>query len=56
MPKTDKELAVELASAYIRAWFSRQEPKKPLDGETLAALVKDAYDAVHALPTSDAGM
>lgn len=55
MAKTDKELAVELASAYIKAWFSRPEVKKPLDGENLAALVKDAYDAVRALPASDAG-
>lgn len=55
MAKTDKELAVDLACAYISAWFSHSSVLKPLDGENLAAIVKDAYDAVHSLP-KDAGM
>lgn len=55
MAKTDKELAVELASAYISAWFSKAEQSKPLDGALLRALVKDAYDAVSSLESQDAG-
>ena len=49
MPKTDKELAVELVSAYISAWFSRENVLRPLDGVTIAGLVKDTYDAIHSL-------
>lgn len=51
MMKTDKELAVEVVSAYLLAWFSReQESMRPLDGNTLEALIKDAYNAIHSLP------
>lgn len=50
MMKTDKELAVEVVSAYISAWFSRsQESIRPLDGDTLETLIKDAYNAIHSL-------
>lgn len=51
MAKTDKELAVELVSAYLSGWFSRPAPQsiKPLDGETLAALIRDAYSALKQL-------
>lgn len=54
MPKTDKELTVELVSAYISAWFSRENVLRPLDGETVTALVKDSYNAIHSLPESSA--
>ena len=45
--KSDKELAVELAVAYISAWFSREVTGlKPLTGEELKSIVADAYEAV----------
>ena len=50
MPKTDKELAVDIVCAYLRARFSREDQHSPLSGYELMALAKDAYDAVHALP------
>lgn len=51
MSKTDKELAVELVSAYLSGWFSRpsQTPIKPLDGNMLATLIHDAYFALKNL-------
>jgi hypothetical protein len=48
--KSDKELAVELAEAYISAWFARTQTIKPLDGVDLRNLVNDAYTAIHSLP------
>lgn len=42
MPKTDKELAVEFASAYVTAWFSRAATVKPLDGDTLKELIEES--------------
>lgn len=53
MPKTDKEMAVELVSAYISAWFSNENVVRPLDGATMSGLIKDAYNAIHSLPSSD---
>lgn len=53
MPKTDKEMAVELVSSYVSAWFSRENVLRPLDSATISGLVKDAYDAIHSLPSSD---
>lgn len=50
MHKTDKELAVDIVCAYLRARFSRENQISPLNGTELKALAKDAYDAVHALP------
>lgn len=50
MNKTDKELAVELVGAYLSAWFANSKVQKPLDGETLKALLKDAYSALADLP------
>lgn len=50
MPKTDKELAVELTAAYLTGRFANPNTPKPLDGQTLANLLKDAYQAVRELP------
>lgn len=54
MPKTDKELAVEIVCAYIRARSSQPDAKKPT-AERLAGMLKDAYDAVRTLPDSPHG-
>ena len=53
MSKTDKELAVDIANAYITAWFSRPDVKSALDDATIKALVNSAYSAVHSLPVDD---
>lgn len=50
MPKTDKELAVDIVCAYINARFTIPNPEKKPDREHLASMLKDAYDAVRALP------
>lgn len=49
MAKTDKELAVDFASAYVSAWFSRPDIKKPMDGVMIKALIEESYSAIHAL-------
>lgn len=55
MVKTDKELAVEFASAYVSAWFSRDiSQMKPMDGQMIKSLIQEAYDAIHALEPSGA--
>ena len=51
MPKTDKELAVDIVCAYISARFAGG--KNTLTGLELQSLIKDAYAAVHSLPESD---
>jgi hypothetical protein len=54
--KTDKELAVELASSYISAWFSRPDSRmQPLSGETIQTLLHDCYHAIQSLD-EEAGM
>lgn len=53
MPKTDKELAVDIANAYISAWFSRTDVKAPLDPATIKSIVSSSYSAVHSLPIDD---
>ena len=53
MSKTDKELAVDIANAYITAWFSRPDVKTPLDKATIDAIVSASYSAVHSLPADD---
>lgn len=54
--KTDKELAVELASSYISAWFSRPDSRmQPLSGETVRTIVHDCFLAVRSIEES-AGM
>lgn len=48
--KTDKELAVELASSYISAWLSRPDTRmQPLSGETIQTLLHDCYHAIQSL-------
>lgn len=53
MPKTGKELAVDIANAYISAWFSRPDVKNALDAQTIKAIVSSAYSAVHSLSADD---
>lgn len=50
MPKTDKELAVDIVCAYINARFTIPDPERKPNRENLTAMLRDAYDAVHALP------
>lgn len=50
LPKTDKELAVEFACAYVSGWFSRENTKQCIDPETIKFLITDAYRAISALP------
>lgn len=49
MSKTNKELAVELMSNYLRAAYS-QEKVKLLDPDGIKKLLTACYDAVKALP------
>ncbi|MEG2617790.1 MAG: hypothetical protein RR998_08505 [Oscillospiraceae bacterium] len=53
MDKSDKELAVELASAYVSAWYSKErngnQPMQCMSSNELSAILKDAYRAVKAL-------
>lgn len=46
---TDKELAVQLASEYLRGFYST-EGKKALDTETTKKVLQMCYDAVKSLP------
>ena len=53
MAKTDKELAVEFASAYVSAWFSRDASQlTPMDGRMVNDLIREAYNAIHSLDPS----
>lgn len=49
MSKTNKELAVELMSNYLRAVYS-QERIKSLDQDGIKHLLQARYDAVKNLP------
>lgn len=49
MPKTNKELAVELMGNYLRAIYS-QERIKTLDAPGIKNILQACYDAVKALP------
>jgi len=53
MPKTDKELAVEFASAYISAWFSRPDIRKPMDGLMMKDLIEESYNIIHGLEAEE---
>lgn len=50
MPKTDKELAVDIVCAFLRAHYSVPDVYEMPDSESLRGVLRDAYDAVHALP------
>lgn len=50
MPKTDKELAVDIVCAYLRAHYSVPDVYEMPDRDSLSQSLCDAYDAVHALP------
>ena len=51
--KTDKELAVELASAVIQAVSNHNSvspvPKKPISGEDIDNILKNCYQSIHHL-------
>ena len=49
--KSDKELAVELMSNYLRAIYSH-EHIKALDAEGFKKILKACYDAVKSLPNN----
>lgn len=49
MPKTNKELAVELMGSYLRAIYS-QEHIKALDPAGIKNLLQTCYDAAKNLP------
>ena len=51
MPKTDKELAVEVFCAFARAGFVPPREKKEGDDRTFLRAI---YDAIHALPDNKA--
>ena len=52
MAKTDKELTAEITSAFITAWFQRQSTA-PLNGDSIANIIKDVYSAIHSLENDD---
>jgi len=53
MPKTDKELAVEIACAFIQASAVRSQaspsPVKPLSASDIAAVLRDTYSVLSSL-------
>lgn len=53
MAKTDKELAVDFASAYVSTWFSRPDVKKPMDGMMIKTLIEETYNVIQALDHHD---
>lgn len=54
MPKSDKELAVDLAVAVISAISQMQSSsvgiKQPLSGTQVNDILTDCYNSVHSLP------
>lgn len=58
MPKSDKELAVDLACAVIQSAAIRAQastvPVKPLTGEDVRKILSDCYSAVSSLPANSA--
>lgn len=58
MPKSDKELAVEITCAVIHASALRAQssvtPVRPLTGEDVSKILADAYSAVSSLGSSSA--
>ena len=56
MAKTDKELAVEMVSCFMERAIHRETLEDAhhyllsLNSQRLAAMVRSAYDAIHALP------
>lgn len=57
MSRSDKELAVELAVAVISTIPQMQSLspgiKRPINGDQVNDILKDCYNAVHALPDSE---
>ena len=49
MPKTDKELAVELMGNYLQAIYS-SKGIQPLDADATKEILNAFYDAVKSLP------
>ena len=50
MNKTDKELAVDVVVAYLRAWSG--EGKTPTKFDGLSPLIEMVYKTIHALDDS----
>ncbi|WP_312644745.1 hypothetical protein [Hydrogenoanaerobacterium sp.] len=49
MLKSDKELAVEFACAYVSAWFSKTNIEHPINGPMIKNIITDSFNAIHAL-------
>lgn len=48
MPKTDKELTVEIVCAHINAWGTQDECT-PLTDDDLPQLIERIYNTIHSL-------
>ncbi len=48
MSKTDKELTIEVANAFITSWFSRDN-LAPLKGKDVTGMIKTVYQTVKSL-------
>lgn len=48
MPKTDKELTVEIVCAHINAWGT-QDGCTPLTDDDLPSLIENIYNTIHSL-------
>lgn len=48
MPKTDKELTVEIVCAHINAWGTQDECT-PLTDDDLPPLIENIYNTIHSL-------
>ncbi|RPF49111.1 hypothetical protein EDD70_1949 [Hydrogenoanaerobacterium saccharovorans] len=49
MLQSDKELAVQFASAYVSAWFSKTNVVQPMNGPMIKNIITESYNAIHAL-------
>ena len=49
MPKTDKELAIELTIAYIQNWNSAKIATTPMSSDDVVDLVKFLHKAVKSI-------
>lgn len=53
MSKTDKELTIELLSAYITSWNSKGSTQA-INFDDLQNLIKTTYKTIHDLPKESA--
>jgi hypothetical protein len=49
MPKTDKELAIELTIAYIQSWNSAKIAPTPMSADDVVDLVTCLHKAVKSM-------